>query len=101
MMKRTRFKTGPTRITSHLLIMGGVTVLTFGTPVVLPDAAPRAFAQARDIGVYINEKPLTFSGARPARIGGRVMVPMRAIFEGLGAQVAWDPGTQGINAQRA
>ena len=29
------------------------------------------------------------------------MVPMRSIFEALGAQVQWDAGTQGINAQRA
>lgn len=96
-----RSKTGPTRMTARLLMMGGATVLTFGAPIVLPGTTPHALAQGRDIGVYINERPLSFSGARPARIGGRVMVPMRSIFEALGAQVQWDPGTQGINAQRA
>lgn len=66
--------------------------------IVAPQSAPQA--QAQNISVYINDKPLSFGSARPARIGGRVFVPMRAIFEGLGAQVQWDGATQSINAQR-
>lgn len=88
------------RRNSPLLILGGMAALSFGAPIVLPLGTPLAQAQ-RPIGVYINEQPLSFGSAAPARIGGRVFVPMRAIFEALGAQVSWDAATQSINAQRA
>jgi len=87
------------RPVSPALILGGAAVLSFGAPVVFPDAAPTAIAQPA-ISVFINEQPLQFGAARPARIGGRVLVPMRSIFEALGAQVQWDAPTQSINAQR-
>lgn len=91
--KRQRHKISP------LLVLGSIGTLGCIAPIVAPQSA--AYVQAQGaINVYINDKPLNFGAARPARIGGRVFVPMRAIFEGLGAQVQWDGATQSINAQR-
>ncbi len=87
---------------SPLLVLGGMAAFGCLAPIVAPQSAPQVQAQEAQgaINVYINDKPLNFGTARPARIGGRVFVPMRAIFEGLGAQVQWDGATQSINAQR-
>ncbi|MDQ3813838.1 MAG: copper amine oxidase N-terminal domain-containing protein, partial [Armatimonadota bacterium] len=55
---------------------------------------------AQPIYVQVNGEAVIFRGAQPAKMGGRVLVPMRGIFEALGASVQWDPGTQSITAQR-
>lgn len=59
-----------------------------------------ATATAATIKVNLNGSPLVFDQP-PVMESGRTLVPMRAIFEGLGAQVGWDgnsgavTGTQG------
>ena len=45
------------------------------------------------IKVFINGKQLEFD-VEPMLINGRTMVPMRIIFEALGAKVDWDGTTQ-------
>ena len=49
------------------------------------------------IRVTVNGIPLAFE-VPPQMINGRTMVPMRAIFEALGAKVNWDGSTQTITA---
>lgn len=46
-----------------------------------------------EIGVYLDNKKIQFDVA-PLLVNGRTMVPMRAIFEKLGATVNWDNNTQ-------
>ncbi len=54
------------------------------------------FAQAAgDISVIVNGKTLAADPA-PFIQGGRVLVPFRAIFEALGANVSWDESTQTV-----
>lgn len=53
-----------------------------------------------DISVFINGKKVDFD-VPPAKINGRTMVPLRGIFEGLGAEVRWDALTRTITAKRA
>ncbi len=45
-----------------------------------------------DIGVSVNGKKLCFD-VQPTLINSRTLVPMRAIFEALGASVSWDNST--------
>lgn len=52
---------------------------------------------AGQIKVYVNENQVEFD-VQPQLIGGRTMVPLRAIFESLGAVVEWDAQTQTITA---
>ena len=61
---------------------------------VLASGAARA-----DIAVNLNGQPLA-TGASPLQIGGRTLVPMRDIFEALGAQLSWNPVAQTITAQK-
>lgn len=50
--------------------------------------------------VEVNGRALNTSVA-PMQINGRTLVPMRDIFEALGATVQWNPVTRGIIATRA
>ncbi len=59
---------------------------------------PLAEASA-PIRVTINGTPLALDVA-PTIQNGRTLVPMRAIFETLGAQVHWDDATSTIRAYR-
>lgn len=57
------------------------------------------FAQQAPIRVYVDGQPLSFD-VPPSMIQGRVLVPLRGIFERLGATVDFDPQTQHIVAVR-
>lgn len=65
---------------------------------------PQAFAQdgasSGNIVVLLNDKPIDFGGVPPTQIGGRVMVPLRGVFEALGATVDFDGATSTIFAVR-
>ena len=58
-----------------------------------PDPAP----VKEEIKVIVNDKPVEFDVA-PTIINDRTMVPLRAIFEALGADVDWDDATKTITA---
>ncbi|MCL2337887.1 MAG: copper amine oxidase N-terminal domain-containing protein [Firmicutes bacterium] len=49
--------------------------------------------------VIVNGKTLTFD-TQPVVEKGRVLVPLRAIFEALDAKVNWDAATQTVTAQK-
>ena len=51
-----------------------------------------------DITVTINSVPVIFD-VQPRIINSRTMVPVRAIFESLGASVLWDSETRTVTAQ--
>lgn len=72
-------------------MMGGTPRRNLGTP--------RAIRNA--ITVIVNGTPVTFRAANPIQQGTRVLVPMREIFEALGAQVFYDAASGGINARAA
>lgn len=68
------------------------------TGALLVALAGTGVAQA-DIAVNLNGQPLATS-VSPIQVGGRTLVPMRDIFEALGAQLAWNPVAQTITAQK-
>ncbi|MCL2368353.1 MAG: stalk domain-containing protein [Oscillospiraceae bacterium] len=59
-------------------------------------ASPAA-ANAGELSVTLDGAPLTFDVA-PRLVGGRTMVPVRAVFEALGAEVTWDEPTVTVTA---
>ncbi|HEY9058967.1 MAG TPA: stalk domain-containing protein [Pseudobacteroides sp.] len=69
-------------------------VLIFSSLIVFKS---QAFAETGNNGikVAIDEKFLTFDVA-PTVVSGRTMVPLRVIFEGLGASVTWDDKTKTV-----
>ena len=59
-----------------------------------------ALAQAPPIKVVLNGSPLTFTGTPPLQINGSTLVPMRGIFEALGATVKFDKASQTVYGQK-
>lgn len=58
-----------------------------------------AQAAGSEISVYVDGEKLTFDQP-PVAQNGRVLVPLRAIFEALGAEVEWLPEDQAVAAQK-
>ncbi len=52
---------------------------------------------AKEISVTLNGVPINFD-VQPQIMNDRTMVPLRAIFEALGATVEWDKNTQTVTA---
>ena len=66
-----------------------------------PAAAPAAPAAPADgIKVLLNGEAIDFADVAPQIINDRTMVPLRAIFEALGAEVAWDDATKTVTAKK-
>jgi len=55
---------------------------------------------AADIGVEVNGRPVAFGSVAPQRIGGRVLIPLRAVVEALGAEVKWNAATQTVTGRK-
>ncbi len=53
------------------------------------------------ITVTVNDEPVEFTSARPLMLSGRVMVPVRGVFERLGGQVLWNPRERVVTGARA
>ncbi|MHB8635412.1 MAG: stalk domain-containing protein [Fimbriimonadaceae bacterium] len=52
------------------------------------------------VRVVVDGSVMQFPDQQPIRTNGRVLVPLRGIFERLGASVDWNPATQTITARR-
>jgi len=64
----------------------------------LVGAVSPALAQSQTVQVRLNDQPLALSAA-PLEVNGRTLLPMRDVFESLGASVNWNPATQSISAK--
>lgn len=53
------------------------------------------------ITVTVNNQPVRFAAAPPMMLSGRVMVPVRGVFERLGGNVLWDPKARVVTGARA
>ncbi|MCL1805708.1 MAG: stalk domain-containing protein [Clostridiales bacterium] len=97
---------------SFSIAQGQITALTqppaqAKPPVSAPEpAAPASPApsapspEAADgIKVYIDGEAVAFD-VPPQNIGGRILVPLRAIFEALGAEIEWDGAAGTVIAQK-
>ena len=69
-----------------------------GASVSSQPAAPASPA-SNEIKVILNDKPVVFDQP-PIIENGRTLVPLRAIFEAMGADVKWEPSTQTVTAAR-
>ena len=69
--------------------------ITFGYNMEIPEKAP----ETEKITVKVNGNTVQFD-QQPIIENGRTLVPLRAIFEALGADVQWDAPTQTVIATR-
>jgi len=93
----------PVRTAKLAAILSG-TVIT-AAPIVTPTLAPAAQAQfgpsqGNVIRVFLNGREINFQGVPPVQEAGRVLVPLRGVFEALGAFVDFNSATQTITATR-
>lgn len=61
--------------------------------------APLSASAATAISIYIDGARLSTDQA-PVAVQGRVLLPLRAIFEGLGSTVDWNQSTQTVTATK-
>lgn len=76
--------------------MKKVILLVLLLSMVLPAAV---FGASQEISVSIDGVKLQFS-SKPIQENGTTLVPLRTIFEGLGASVKWDAKTQTVKASK-
>ena len=79
-----------TRITTPAVLIAATAALLAASP---SHAAP-------PIRVVVNGMPLQFTGTPPMQVAGSTLVPMRGIFEALGATVKFDKATQTVFGQK-
>lgn len=58
-----------------------------------------AFAGAQII-VKVDGKEVKFPNAKPMALAGRTMVPLRGVFEAIGAYVEWNPELRSVTARK-
>jgi hypothetical protein len=63
-------------------------------------ASAQGTDQGNDITVTLNGSTIHFRGQGPVMSQDRVFVPLRGVFQKLGAHVDWDPSTQTVSADR-
>ena len=74
------------------ILLAIITLLSF---IIFPTQNP----SASELSVYINDQPQHFTPA-PIIQSGTTLVPMRAFFEALGAEVGWDNATRTATGNR-
>lgn len=76
---------------NHLKFASFIVIVTILVSIILPVSANQT------VSVYMNNEKINFD-VDPMVINGRTMVPMRAIFEKLGAEVLWDDASNTATA---
>ncbi|HEY3315158.1 MAG TPA: stalk domain-containing protein [Bacillota bacterium] len=91
-------------LSGSVTVMPAMTGYTFAPPYMLAGSASAMMnfigtVQAMIIKVNVNGLQLDFD-QKPAMRNGRVLVPLRKIFEALNAKISWDDKTQTATATR-
>ena len=63
--------------------------------------AAAAVSSAQQIKVQVDGTPVYFANTQPQYINGRVLVPLRGVFEQMGANVLWNQQAHLVTATRA
>jgi hypothetical protein len=61
-------------------------------------ASLTAFSAAQNIETTVNGSPVYFPDVQPMKMHNRVMVPLRGVFEQMGAEVEWNEAMQQVTA---
>jgi Copper amine oxidase N-terminal domain len=83
----------------HTRYLFAATALVFAVALAAGTVPAGAQVPAPDVHVFVNGQPVAFD-VPPQIDNGRVLVPLRGVFEQLGATVVWNDQTQTVLAQR-
>jgi hypothetical protein len=86
------------RVAHHRHFLGFLAIVGLMAGGVVPVRAQTA-ASAPYVRVFVDGQPV-LSDVPPVIAAGRVLVPLRGVFQQLGAVVTWDPATQMVLAAR-
>jgi len=90
-----------THITAILLITAFLVMgFLYGNPMAAKAALSQGVITPSDLTVILNNQQLQFNEVAPIIVNGRTLVPLRAIFEAMGATVTWNQQTQTATAIR-
>ena len=101
MQKSTHFSQTHSR-----LVLAALAATMVAPSIVAPTLISSAHAQLDSapaygtIRVFLNGREISFDGVAPIQESGRTLVPMRAVFEALGAFVDFNAATQVIRATK-
>jgi len=90
-----RQRVSPTRIMSGVMLPGSASSPGQTPPTTPPTTPP----PASDIKVYLNGRLLSFD-VEPRIANGSTLVPLRAIFQEMGATVSWNSSTHTVTARK-
>src|SRR4051812_46402780 len=57
-------------------------------------------AKSKVIYIFLDGKKMEFKLQQPINVNGRVLVPLRTIFEALGAKIEWDDTAKTVTAKK-
>jgi hypothetical protein len=57
-------------------------------------------AKSKVIYIFLDGKKMEFKLQQPINVNGRVLVPLRTIFEAFGAKIEWDDTTKTVTAKK-
>lgn len=77
---------------------GGKVEITYTSPNNRREEITPVIDESDNVSIRINNEFL-YSDVKPVIVDGRTLLPMRAIFEALGAQVSWDESSKTAEAQ--
>ena len=60
-----------------------------------------SFVNAQSVNVTINNNKISFTNQEPIIVNGRVLVPLRGIFDRLGYQILWDNNKKEVSLYKA
>ena len=75
-------------------------VLAAALMVIAPSNAFASQEEVYDIGIQLNGEALDLSGEQPVIRNNRVFLPLRPVFEGIGADVTYDENEEVIVAEK-
>ncbi|MEL7564863.1 MAG: copper amine oxidase N-terminal domain-containing protein [Dehalobacterium sp.] len=89
---------------SVLMTMLTLSIILLGSPAWAAETGVSSRSsgvkEIKDLTVTVGEQPVDFGDAFPVLINERTLVPLRAIFEAMGATVDWDSENRTIYASR-
>jgi hypothetical protein len=79
-----------------IAVLAGISAMTASAPI----TAKADLDSQSAIGVNVDGQPINFTGTQPMEVHGSVLVPLRGVFEALGANVDYNSQTSTITASR-
>lgn len=70
------------------------------TTLIMASIAAVVAANAQDIGVRVDGRPVRFEGTKPSMANNSVLVPLRGVFEEMGATVRWNQELKQVTATK-